>query len=172
VRASVLEQLGGMDEDFFLYHEEVALCRSARDRGWAVEFDDAITLGHLHPLQSRAVSPVLRVVTRHSKLLYFYKFRPRWEALMLARVIACEAQLRQASCRLLGRSADANAWMAVGWIARTLDSGRGLRGVDVRRFAERTVRGSTPASRSRPRRKGRDSRRERPIRLDARNGSR
>ncbi|MEW4567449.1 glycosyltransferase [Tautonia sp. JC769] len=172
VQGSVLEQLGGMDDDFFLYHEEVALCRSASDRGWSVEFDEAITLKHLHPLQSRGVSPVLRVVTRHSKLLYFFKFRPRWEALVLARVIDCEARLRQAACRWLGRSAEANAWMAVGWIARTLDADRGLRGVDVRRFAERTVRGRSPGIRSRTPRGGRDSRRIGPIRLDDRPRSR
>ena len=32
----ILADLGGMDEDFFLYYEEVALCRSARRNGWGV----------------------------------------------------------------------------------------------------------------------------------------
>ncbi|WP_152050703.1 glycosyltransferase [Tautonia marina] len=172
VQTVVLDQFGGMDEDFFLYHEEVALCRSARDRGWSVEFDDSITLGHLRPLQSRAISPVLRIVTRHSKLLYFLKFRPRWEARILGWVIACEARFRRLVCRMAGRTDDANAWNAVEWVARTLDSDRGLRGVEVRRFAERSILGASPAVRTVPRRRPRDSYRRRPIRLDDRNRSR
>ncbi|WP_169973316.1 glycosyltransferase [Tautonia rosea] len=172
VQASVMEQIGGMDEDFFLYHEEVALCRLARDRGWTVEFDDSITLGHLRPLQSRRVNPVLRVVTRHSKLLYFLKFRPRWEARILAWVITFEAHVRHAWCRWIGQTEDANAWRAVGSIARTLGSDRGLRGIEVRRFAEQSVRDTAPGCRMGSRRRLKGSRGDRPIRLDARKRSR
>src|SRR5262249_60291021 len=34
VSATLMRDVGGMDEDFFLYHEEVALCRTARALGW------------------------------------------------------------------------------------------------------------------------------------------
>lgn len=139
VNSAAMTDVGGMDEDFFLYHEEVALCRSARDRGWSVEFDDSVAPRHLKPLQSRAISPALRVVTRHSKLLYFLKFRPRWEFLALARIISVEARLRRLLCRIGGKTAEANAWAGVDRIARTLDEDHGPRGVEVRRFAERAV---------------------------------
>ena len=39
VNTRMMAELGGMDEDFFLYHEEVALSRRAQDRGWRVEYD-------------------------------------------------------------------------------------------------------------------------------------
>ena len=140
VQSALLAELGGMDEEFFLYHEEVALCRSAWDRGWTVEFDDSIAVRHLHPLQSRAVSPVLRVVTRHSKLLYFLKFRPRWEFSILAWIIAWEATFRRLLGRISGREAEAKAWETIRHIARDLGEGRGPRGVEVRALAENAVR--------------------------------
>ncbi|QDV36748.1 glycosyltransferase family 2 protein [Tautonia plasticadhaerens] len=141
VRSAVLEQLGGMDEEFFLYHEEVALCRSARDAGWGISLDVGVEVAHLRPLQSREVSPRLRVVTRHSKLLYFLKHRPRWEFEVLARVVSAEAWIRGLSAGIGGRAAEAGAWAAVGRIAREMGPGRGPRGVRVREIADRAVSG-------------------------------
>ncbi|WP_234186582.1 glycosyltransferase family 2 protein [Shinella sp. NM-101] len=34
VRMEVIDEIGGMDEDFFLYYEEVDFCRRAARRGW------------------------------------------------------------------------------------------------------------------------------------------
>ena len=39
VNSRMIAELGGMDEDFFLYHEEVAFSRSAAGSGWRVEYD-------------------------------------------------------------------------------------------------------------------------------------
>ena len=39
VRRDCLEQLGGFDPDFFLYYEDVDLCRRAREQGWTVAFE-------------------------------------------------------------------------------------------------------------------------------------
>lgn len=144
VRSEVLGQLGGMDEEFFLYHEEVSLCRSARDAGWGVAFDDGAEVAHLRPLQSREVSPKLRVVTRHSKLLYFLKHRPRWEFAALSRIVAVEAVLRGMAAGIGGREAESRAWSAVGRIARELGPGRGPRGVRVLEIADRAVAGVGP----------------------------
>ena len=88
--AALLDELGGLDEDFFLYYEEVALCRSAVRRGWRVEYDPTVEVVHLRPLQNRPVTPKLRVITRHSKLLYFSKHLPRWQFLGLCGVVAAE----------------------------------------------------------------------------------
>ena len=57
VNSRLLDVLGGMDEDFFLYHEEVALCRSAHGLGWRVDYDPSVEVVHLRPLQNRAISP-------------------------------------------------------------------------------------------------------------------
>jgi N-acetylglucosaminyl-diphospho-decaprenol L-rhamnosyltransferase len=34
VRREVFEQIGGLDEEYFLYYEELDFCRRAADRGW------------------------------------------------------------------------------------------------------------------------------------------
>ncbi len=36
IRRAIFEQLGGFDERFFLYYEDVDLCRAARQAGWRV----------------------------------------------------------------------------------------------------------------------------------------
>ena len=135
VAGALLAETGGMDEDFFLYHEEVALCRVAARRGWRVEFDPGLAVVHLRPLQNRAISPKMRVVTRHSKLLYFRKHLPRWQFVALAWAIQAEARVRADWCRLRGR-AGVRTWRAVEWMARSLRLGADLNGPAVLALAE------------------------------------
>lgn len=136
VDAGVLAALGGMDEDFFLYYEEVALCRSARRLGRRVEFDPAVALVHLRPLQDREVSPQLRVITRHSKMLYFRKHLPHREFVGLSWIVALEASARAGWSRLRGRGAEGRAWTTIGRMARAMRSGEPIRGRAVLRMAE------------------------------------
>lgn len=46
-RRSVLEQLGGWDESFFLYGEDVDLCRRVWDAGYTVRFEPAARSAHI-----------------------------------------------------------------------------------------------------------------------------
>jgi GT2 family glycosyltransferase len=137
VDTNVLEQLSGMDEDFFLYYEEVALCRSARLLGRRVEFDPSVEVTHLRPLQNRAVTPKMRVITRHSKLLYYRKHRSRREFASLTRIVAAEAGVRGFWARLAGRRDHAQAWSTIGTLARSMRRGAKIRGRDVLVIAER-----------------------------------
>ncbi len=130
----LLDDLGGMDEDFFLYHEEVALCRSATRRGWLVEFDPAVTVIHLRPLQNRPISPKMRVITRHSKLLYFRKHLPGWQFQALALGVRVEARIRRGFGR--DRGPESRSWRTVERVARTLAAGGDLGGPEVLALAE------------------------------------
>lgn len=47
MRASTFEHLGGFDEHFFLYFEEVDLCQRARDNGWRVIYEPRSRVVHL-----------------------------------------------------------------------------------------------------------------------------
>lgn len=47
IRTEVFEQLGGFDEGFFLYFEEVDLCRRARNAGWKVIYEPRSRIVHL-----------------------------------------------------------------------------------------------------------------------------
>jgi GT2 family glycosyltransferase len=136
VDAGLLDALGGMDEEFFLYYEEVALCRSAHGLGRRVEFDAGVEVVHRHPLQNRAVSPKMRVITRHSKLLYFRKHLPRWQFLGLSWIVSAEAKIRGVGAMVQGRTESVRAWKAIGKVARAFRAGTEPKGRDVLALAE------------------------------------
>jgi N-acetylglucosaminyl-diphospho-decaprenol L-rhamnosyltransferase len=46
VRRSALEALHGFDDGFFMYCEDIDLCRRIRDAGWAVRFEPEATCVH------------------------------------------------------------------------------------------------------------------------------
>ncbi len=113
VNASMIDALGGMDDDFFLYYEEVAFSRAAQRLGWRVEYDASVTVVHRHPLQNRPISPKMRVITRHSKLLYFRKHLPRWQFECLAAIVWLEGSMRGLWAKLAGHREDARAWRTI-----------------------------------------------------------
>jgi GT2 family glycosyltransferase len=136
----MIAELGGMDEEFFLYHEEVAFSREARNRGWRVEYDPSVTVIHRHPLQNRPISPMMRVITRHSKLLYFRKHLPRWQFESLAAIVTCEAATKGFWSRLMRRPAEAGAWRLIAVITQAMRAGRGPAGREVLELAQSAVR--------------------------------
>jgi GT2 family glycosyltransferase len=136
VNTRTMAALGGMDEDFFLYHEEVAFCLAANRQGWRVEYDASVSVVHRHPLQIRAISPKMRVITRHSKLLYFLKHLPRWQFLVLSRIVTLEAAIQGSWSRLQGGEVENQAWRTIGEVARRLRRGVPLRGREVLALAE------------------------------------
>jgi GT2 family glycosyltransferase len=107
VRRDCLGQLEGFDEDFFLYYEDVDLCRRAREWGWAVCYEPGVQAVHLDPLQNRPVSTPLRAITRHASLTYFRKHLAPWQFWGLAQLVRAEAWLRQAWANATGCGRDA-----------------------------------------------------------------
>lgn len=47
IRRSVLEKIGFFDERFFLYYEEVDLCRRIRNAGWKIAYWPAVAVIHI-----------------------------------------------------------------------------------------------------------------------------
>lgn len=135
VDANVMSALGGMDEDFFLYYEEVALCCRIRALGRSVEFDPTVEVVHLRPLQNRPVTPGLRVITRHSKLVFFQKYRGRVPFQIMARLTEAEALVRSVWGRLQGCESEWSAWQCVRKVARALRRGRRIEAAQVRDLA-------------------------------------
>jgi GT2 family glycosyltransferase len=136
VNSAMISALGGMDEDFFLYYEEVAFSRAAQRLGWPVKYDASVTVVHRHPLQIRSISPKMRVITRHSKLLYFLKHLPRWQFLSLSAIVALEAEVHRRWSGLARRPEEARTWRMIAEVARRLRHGAVLRGHDVLTLAE------------------------------------
>lgn len=137
VRRACVEQLGGLDEDFFLYYEDVDFCLRAREHGWSVWYEPALQVTHHHPLHSRRVSAPLRVLTRHALLTYAGKHWPRWQARFLAHVVRLEAAVRSRLADWRGEPRAGAAFDQLGAIAA--DMGRGRPG-RARRLLDRLVR--------------------------------
>ena len=97
VRRACLQDLGGLAQEYFLYYEDVDLCRRAKERGWSVSYEPNLAVIHHNPLHSRAVPAAMRLVTRHSLLTYGAKHWPRWQFRLLARIVRIESWLRRLS---------------------------------------------------------------------------
>jgi GT2 family glycosyltransferase len=60
IRASVLRQVGAFDESFFLYYEEVDLCRRIKAAGYAVRYWPDIVVTHLGGESSKSMPHTVR----------------------------------------------------------------------------------------------------------------
>lgn len=107
IRRDCFDAVSGLDEQFFLYYEDVDLCRRAQAAGWGVWYDPAVTVTHHFPLHARAVPPQLRLVTRHALLTYAGKHWRPWQAAALRGVVWAEAVARARTAGWASRPADA-----------------------------------------------------------------
>jgi GT2 family glycosyltransferase len=80
VRRSVLELTGGFDERFFLYCEDLDLCRRIRNSGYDVRFDPRATAVHLGG--ASAPRATLLPTLAASRVRYARKHRSRAMALL------------------------------------------------------------------------------------------
>jgi GT2 family glycosyltransferase len=124
VRRACLEEVGGLDDDFFLYYEDVDLCRRAGERGWSVWYEPALFAVHHRPLHARPVLPHLRAVTRHGLLTYGRKHWPRWQFRLLAGIVGLEARLRKWWARWNGDARAAGCFDQLGKLTADLVGGR------------------------------------------------
>jgi GT2 family glycosyltransferase len=127
VRRECWEALGGFDEDFFLYYEDVDLCRRARAAGWSVWYDPAVRVTHFLPLHTRPVPAPLRVMTRHALLTYAAKHWSRRQFEMLSWVVWAESWVRQGVALVRGQRDAAGHFRRLRALTSDLLRGRGLR---------------------------------------------
>jgi GT2 family glycosyltransferase len=141
VRRDCWQDLGGFDEDFFLYYEDADLCRRARARGWSVWYEPGLRVTHFHPLHVRSVPPELRLMTRHALLTYAAKHWPRWQLRVLGAVVAAEALVRQRLAQARGQDDAAGHFARLRALTADLIRSRCVR---ARQRLLRTARALTP----------------------------
>ena len=81
VRRADLEGVGGLDERFFMYTEDVDLCTSVRARGRKVLFVPQAEVLHLRG-RSAGRNPETERLRRLSHLAFYEKHLPRWVGLL------------------------------------------------------------------------------------------
>ena len=75
VRADLIQQIGLMDEGFFMYSEELDWCQRAKRAGWRVAYLPSAAVIHHEGQSSIQVVPARHIYFQGSKVLYFRKYR-------------------------------------------------------------------------------------------------
>lgn len=75
VRSQVIEQVGRLDEDFFMYGEEAELCHRIAHAGWRVRYYPGASIIHLYGASEKQVNAVARIRKRAAILLFLQKTR-------------------------------------------------------------------------------------------------
>ncbi len=94
IRREVFEQIGPLDERFFLYCEEVDLCRRALRAGWRTCYVPAARVRHAEGGSSRQVVPLKLASHYFSKLLYFDKHAGPGQTNVLRLLLLVDLALR------------------------------------------------------------------------------
>jgi len=83
VRRQVVEQVGGLDERFFMYSEEIDWCRRIKEHGWQIYYVPQAQIVHYWRGSSSQNRDRMKVELYRSKFLYFRKHNGRMAETML-----------------------------------------------------------------------------------------
>jgi N-acetylglucosaminyl-diphospho-decaprenol L-rhamnosyltransferase len=101
IRADAWCSVGGFDESFFMYFEDVDLCVRLEDAGWWLAYEPRAVVRHAGGVANRKVNQELY---RPSQLRYYQLHRPAWET----RVLECRLRRRFGERAVERWSADGN----------------------------------------------------------------
>lgn len=88
-RKLIIEQIGGMDEEYFMYSEEVDLCYRIQKEGWKIYYFPMSKITHLGGQSTKQVKTEMFLRLYESKLLYFSKNHGRIAAKLYKSVLFC-----------------------------------------------------------------------------------
>lgn len=97
VSKSFLDAVGTFDERFFMYYEDVDLCKRAWDAGWQVLYEPRAASRHFFPYHTRKLTYRMVFLARHGMLTYFLKHRPHWEFRVICWIARIECCFRERS---------------------------------------------------------------------------
>ncbi len=80
LRRQALETVGLLDEDFFMYSEELDWCHRAKAAGWEVGYLPDAQVIHHGGQSSAQELPARHIHFQQSKLTFFRKHHGRWQA--------------------------------------------------------------------------------------------
>jgi hypothetical protein len=83
MRRSLFNQVGGFDENFFMYFEESDLCKRIRDLGHTILYTPEVSVVHLGGYSVAQSAGPMAQEYRRSQRYYYQKHRPLWEQWVL-----------------------------------------------------------------------------------------
>jgi len=75
VRKEIVDTIGGLDEDFFMYGEDQEWCSRIIRAGWKIIYFPQTTIIHIHRFSSSKARRALRVIESMSPVLVLHKRR-------------------------------------------------------------------------------------------------
>ncbi|MEO5842925.1 MAG: glycosyltransferase family 2 protein [Acidimicrobiales bacterium] len=139
IRLSAFDAVGGFDESYFLYYEEVDLCHRLGKAGWEVHFTPTAEVIHHGGVSTSTLGPAVAQIffTSAARFHRTHRGAGSWIAFRAVVVAVAAAQLARCfvsgciekrSAKRVSRSATVRAWRAVlhdaltGWPAEQLES--------------------------------------------------
>lgn len=108
-RRAVYEQIGGLDEGFIMYSEELDWCRRAKNSGWRIVYLGTARIVHHGGRSSQQVAARTHILFQQSKLRYFRKYHGALAAQTLRLVLLANYVVQLAiefMKRMLGHKPD------------------------------------------------------------------
>ncbi len=94
VRREVLDRVGLLDPEYFIYSEEVDLCQRIRLAGWRIYWVPAAVVVHHEGQSTRQAAAAMFLRLYQGKVLYFRKNHGRHAARAYKLVLLCAALVR------------------------------------------------------------------------------
>lgn len=83
MRREVYEKIGGLDEGYIMYSEELDWCKRSRDAGWRTVYLGSARIIHHGGKSTDQVGATKHIYFQQSKIRYFRKFHGKLSALLL-----------------------------------------------------------------------------------------
>jgi GT2 family glycosyltransferase len=74
IRGETWQEVGPLDDQYFMYFEELDWCRRCRDTGWEIHYLPLAQVVHHHKGAVKQVATTARMRFYRSKILYFRKY--------------------------------------------------------------------------------------------------
>ncbi|MFM8558862.1 MAG: glycosyltransferase family 2 protein, partial [bacterium] len=101
--------VGGLDDGFFMYREEVDWCRRARARGWRVRYVPSATFTHTGQHASKGSGGRTYLHNLRSRVRYFRKHHGALAAVVAKGILLLSLVLKWVSSRLGARGEEASS---------------------------------------------------------------
>jgi N-acetylglucosaminyl-diphospho-decaprenol L-rhamnosyltransferase len=127
LRRQAVEEVGGFDDDFFMFNEEVDLCYRLRRAGWSILFFPGAEFSHVGGAATQAVWPHMYREQLRSHLRFLAKHRGLPTAERGRMVLLWAQRVRALAFRLLRNhpraqlSREAAHWLRSAGVRRLLD---------------------------------------------------
>jgi GT2 family glycosyltransferase len=82
VRRADAEAVGGLDERYFMYTEDVDFCAAIRARGRKILFTPEVEVVHLRGRSGESARDATRAAYRRSQIAFYLKHHPLWAPLL------------------------------------------------------------------------------------------